>query len=96
MYFFNEQRAALNEASKVLYWLPNKTCFGIEVTDEDSADEPSVLNIYATSTQHRNKLVTLLINKTEMKPYERDEHCESFKLGPLVVSVMDPEEWRIE
>ena len=83
------QRAALMAAAKLVEELPPGTTFAVEVTDEDTLEEPSVLNIYLKPHQHFNHLASLL---RLGEPVDQTETFVSYRMGPLLVSLMEPEE----
>jgi len=89
MHYAN-QRAALTRAAQLVEALPADTTFGIEVTDEDTYEDPSVMNIYAGSHDDQIKLVRLLGFEQE-RPVDMGEHFRSYRAATLLVSFMEPD-----
>jgi hypothetical protein len=82
--------SALVAAAQIVEELPAGTTYAVTVTDEDSWDEPSALNIYLRSPADRAKIKRLL--RLPERPDESGESFDSYRVGPIMVSLEDPEE----
>ncbi len=89
MNYYVNQRAALEAAVQITEVLPPGTIFGITITDEDSYSSPSVFNIFAPASEwsYLKRLLSL-----DDPPADHGERFISFRVGPLEVSIQEPEE----
>jgi len=89
LHYYPNQRASLEAAIQVLDLLPHDSRWAVEVTEADTWSEPSVLNIFATSTEQAMAIIKKL-NLDEI--VEQGDHFTSYRIGPLMVSIIEPEE----
>ncbi len=90
MHHYPNQRTALEVAAQVLEALPAGTIFGITITDDDDHVSPSVFNIFAPASEWL--YLRSLLNLNENEQIDRGERYISFRVGPMEISITEPEE----
>jgi hypothetical protein len=73
--------------------LPSHAIWALEVTNDDDAESPTVLNIFAEESEWLSLIVSLRLGKaTDRSTDEKGEQFISFRQGTLLVSIIEQEE----
>lgn len=92
MYNYQLQRDALRVAMHLLSLLPVESCFSMMVTDADTNVESSVFNLFVKKGTVLKDIGSLYATGIGGHLIEQGEGFVSYKLGALVVSIIEKEE----
>ncbi len=84
---FRTQLEAIGSALLLIERLPAHTVWVLEVTNQDTAEEPTVLNIFAD----RDEWAMLQVSLRLGKPTDNDVMFRSFRQGTLYISFIEEE-----
>jgi hypothetical protein len=86
-YGYRQQQAEIMAAKQVIEELPLNTVWSLFVTDEDTPENPGVLNIFAVE-----RAWPVLIDHLRLdRPVDEGETFKTFRVGPLLVSLIEQE-----
>jgi hypothetical protein len=90
---FKQQLEAIGSALLLIQRLPAHTIWALEVTNDDDAENPTVLNIFAEQNEWLSLVVSLRLGKhTDRSTHEQGEQFISFRQGTLLVSIIEQED----
>lgn len=85
---FRTQLEAMGSALLLIEKLPANTIWALELTNDDDATSPSVLNIFAECTAWMKLQVSLRLGQ----PVDRETTFISWRQGTLHISFIEQEE----
>jgi len=90
---FRKQLEAIGSALILVQKLPAHAVWALEVTNDDDAESPTVLNIFAEQDEWLSLIASLRLGKaTDRSTDEKGEQFISFRQGTLLVSIIEQEE----
>lgn len=89
MHEYQDQREAIRRASHILELLPAGYVWALSATEMNSYTDPVTLNVYVADELQQGKVCTMF---DFTKPDDAGEMFKSFRLGPLLVSVVIEED----
>jgi hypothetical protein len=92
---FREQLEAIGSALLLIQRLPDGSVWSLTCTNDDDAESPTVLNVYAEWSTWATLIVALGLGKSiDRSTQEVGEQFVSFKQGTLLISFIEQEENR--
>ena len=89
---FTKQLEAIGTALLLIQRLPAHSIWALEVTNDDDAEHPTVLNIFTDHDEWLSIIGTLRLGKpTDRSTNESGEQFMSFRQGTLLVSLIEQE-----
>lgn len=90
---FRQQLEAIGSALLLVQKLPAHTVWALEVTNDDDAESPTVLNIFTEQDEWPILIALLHLGAhTDRSTSQNGEQFVSFRQGTLLVSIIEPEE----
>jgi hypothetical protein len=90
---FRTQLEAVGSALLLIEKLHAGTVWALEVTNDDDAESPTVLNIFAEQGNWVDIIAALRLGKaTDRSIYEKGEQFMSFRQGTLLISLIEEED----
>jgi len=87
---FRQQLEAIGSALLLIERLPADAVWALEVTNDDDAESPTVLNVFAPSDAWAKLMVSLRLGKpTDRSTSENGEQFISFRQGTLLISIIE-------
>lgn len=88
MLHFRNHQQALEAAAQLISILPREARWAVTATEADTWEEPTVLNIY---TKRGDSSIRIAIAKHYdlSSPVDEGEDFKSYRIGPLLVSVVE-------
>lgn len=84
---FRQQLEAMGSALILIERLPAQTIWALEVTNDDDAESPTVLNIFADREEWMKLQISLRLGKS----VDSESSFLSFRQGTLLVSFIEEE-----
>jgi hypothetical protein len=88
LHFFPNQRASIQAALQVLDELPQFFRWSLTITEADTWEDPSVLNVF-TRPGGARRTIGEILNLHEI--VDEGETFTSYRVGPLLVSIVEEE-----
>ena len=85
---FQTQLEAIGSALLLIQKLPAQSIWALELTNDDDAESPSVLNIFAEREEWPMLMVSLRLGK----PVDSEKNFLSFRQGTLHISFIEEED----
>ena len=90
---FRKQLEAIGSALLLIEKLPSGAVWALEVTNDDDAESPTVLNIFATEEHWPFIITSLHLGKpTDQNTEGKGDQFVSYRQGTLLVSIIEQEE----
>jgi hypothetical protein len=90
---FSKQLEAIGSALLLIQKLPAHAVWALECTNDDDAESPSVLNIFAEEDQWAGIALSLRLGKpVDRNTSDRGEQFVSYRQGTLHISLIQREE----
>lgn len=90
---FDRQLEAIGTALLLIQKLPDWAVWALTCTNDDDADSPSVLNIFAPESHWQRLCETLKLGRpVDRSTGEKGSQFLSFRHGTLLISIIEQEE----
>jgi len=90
---FRQQLEAIGSALLLVQRLPAHAVWALEVTNDDDAESPTVLNIFAEQDEWLSLALSLRLGKNvDHSTDEKGEQFVSFRQGTLLISFIEQED----
>lgn len=90
---FQKHMEAIATANRLIERLPAHAVWALEATNDDDAESPTVLNIFADEDEWIHYIASLRLGKaTDRSTSEKGEQFMSFRQGTLLISLIEPED----
>lgn len=90
---FRKQLEAIGSALILIERLPAHAVWALEVTNDDDAESPTVLNIFTEEEQWLPLIASLRLGKAiDRSTNDKGDQFISFRQGTLLISIIEPED----